>query len=100
MSYETLELRREGAVAWLTLNRPGSLNALNPKLVRELRDFFGRLPEQHDVRVVVLSGAGRAFCAGLDLKEPVAEPGEEGSLGADAEGVVFVAGGAADEVDQ
>lgn len=78
MSYETLELRREGAVAWLTLNRPGSLNALNPKLVRELRDFFGRLPEQHDVRVVVLSGAGRAFCAGLDLKEPVAEPGEEG----------------------
>lgn len=67
-SYETLVLRQEGPVAWLTLNRPDSLNALNPTLVTELRDFFGGLPERDDVRVVVLRGAGRAFCAGLDLK--------------------------------
>jgi enoyl-CoA hydratase len=68
-TYTTLELRREGAVAWLTLNRPDHLNALNPTLVGELRDFFGGLPQQQDVRVVVLRGAGRAFCAGLDLRE-------------------------------
>ncbi|HVP30911.1 MAG TPA: enoyl-CoA hydratase-related protein [Myxococcota bacterium] len=68
-TYTTLELRREGAVAWLTLNRPDHLNALNPTLVGELRDFFGCLPQQQDVRVVVLRGAGRAFCAGLDLRE-------------------------------
>lgn len=69
MAYETLELRQEGPVAWLTLNRPDSLNALNPTLVTELRDFFGGLPQRSDIRVVVLRGAGRAFCAGLDLKE-------------------------------
>ena len=70
MPHETLDLRQEGAVAWLSLNRPDSLNALNPTLVTELRDFFGSLPQRSDLRVVVLRGAGRAFCAGLDLKEP------------------------------
>ena len=70
MPYETLDLRQEGAVAWLTLNRPDSLNALNPTLVTELREFFGSLPQRTDLRVVVLRGAGRAFCAGLALKEP------------------------------
>jgi enoyl-CoA hydratase len=70
MSYETLELRREGPVAWLTLNRPDRLNALNRALVGELRDFFAALPADRETRVVVLRGAGRAFCAGLDLREP------------------------------
>lgn len=67
--YEHLELRHEGDVIWATMNRPGSLNALNRKLVAELRDFFVGLYWRRDVRVVVLSGAGPAFCAGLDLKE-------------------------------
>ncbi len=70
MAYETLDLREEGPVAWLTLNRPDALNAMNPQLVTELRDFFGGLPARDDLRVVVLRGAGRAFCAGLDLKQP------------------------------
>jgi enoyl-CoA hydratase len=70
-----LELAREGAVAWLTLNRPDSLNALNGQLVNELRHFLGSLPSQQDIRVVVLRGAGRAFCAGLDLKEAVSGGG-------------------------
>ena len=82
MPYETIDLRQEGAVAWLTLNRPDSLNALNPTLVTELRDFFGGLPQRDDVRVVVLRGAGRAFCAGLDLKEPGTGDGSaESTLG-------------------
>ncbi len=81
MSYETLELRDEGPVAWLTLNRPASLNAMNATLVDELRDFLTGLPKRPSTRVVVLRGAGRAFCAGLDLKQPPpAEPGLSGSL--------------------
>ena len=69
MSYETIDVRREGQIAWVTLDRPDSLNAMNPALVDELRDFYGALPGDRGVRVVVLRGAGRAFCAGLDLKE-------------------------------
>ncbi len=71
-TYETLLVERRGHATWLTLNRPDELNALNPKLVDELRHFFGSLPEDHDTHVVVLRGAGRAFCAGLDLKSPPA----------------------------
>ena len=67
--YEHLDLRQDGDVVWATMNRPERLNALNRKLVEELRDFFVGLYWRRDVRVVVLSGAGKAFCAGLDLKE-------------------------------
>jgi enoyl-CoA hydratase len=69
LAYETLDLQIDGPVAWLTLNRPDSLNAMSRQLVNELRDFFGGLPGRPELRVVVLRGAGRAFCAGLDLKE-------------------------------
>jgi enoyl-CoA hydratase len=67
--YETLKLEREGALAWLTLDRPDRLNAMSRQLVAELRAYFSSLPEDRETRVVVLRGAGRAFCAGLDLKE-------------------------------
>src|SRR5690606_12230613 len=78
--YEHLDLRREGDVIWATLNRPDRLNALSPQLVAELRDFFTGLYWRRDVRVVVLRGEGRAFCAGLDLKDRV--PGvNERSIG-------------------
>lgn len=68
-SYETLDLRRDGAVDWLALNRPQALNAINVAMVRELRDYFDGLAENTATRVVVLRGAGRAFCAGLDIRE-------------------------------
>src|SRR5262245_59092289 len=66
--YETLRIEREGHVTWCTLDRPQALNAMNATLVRELRAFFWDLAEDSATRVVVLRGAGRAFCAGLDLK--------------------------------
>ncbi len=75
MPYTTLDLKRANQVTWLTLNRPDALNALNSTMVTELRDFFGGLPAERDTRIVVLRGAGRAFCAGLDLKE---SPGGDG----------------------
>ncbi|MBW2275758.1 MAG: enoyl-CoA hydratase/isomerase family protein [Deltaproteobacteria bacterium] len=91
MSYETLDLKQEGQVAWLTLNRPEALNAMSRALVDELRDFFSGLPGRRDIRVVVLRGAGRAFCAGLDLKEtpmPTSdEAGGTGNLGGPSAGM-------------
>jgi enoyl-CoA hydratase len=68
MAYETLAIRKEEAVDCVTLNRPESLNALNRRMVDELLDYFGALYWDKSVRVVVLRGAGRAYCAGLDLK--------------------------------
>ena len=69
MAYETLDLTREGPVLWCTLARPDALNALNPTLVDELHALYDELAEDTTTRVVVLRGAGRAFCAGLDLKQ-------------------------------
>jgi enoyl-CoA hydratase/carnithine racemase len=65
--YETLRLEREGPIDWLTLNRPERLNALDGRMCDELQDYFGGLHTRHSTRVVILRGAGRAFCAGLDL---------------------------------
>ena len=64
-----LLVNEKDGVAWLTLNRPERLNALDPALVTALREYFERLDARSSARVVVLQGAGRAFCAGLDLKE-------------------------------
>jgi len=61
-----LEARHDG-VATLVMNRPDRLNALDTKLVTTLNDALGRLAKDGSVRVVVLTGAGRAFCAGGDL---------------------------------
>lgn len=69
MDYEHLIVKREGAAIWVTMNRPERLNALNTRLITELRHLFTDLYWKHDIRVVVLTGAGRAFCAGLDLKD-------------------------------
>jgi enoyl-CoA hydratase/carnithine racemase len=69
MTYETIEIKKEGAIDWLSLDRPDRLNAINPLMCDELQDYFGKLQFDHSVRVVVLRGNGRAFCAGYDLKE-------------------------------
>jgi enoyl-CoA hydratase/carnithine racemase len=66
--YETIVIEKRGQVDWLTLNRPESLNAITTPMVTELRDYFGGLMEDKDTRIVVMRGAGRAFCAGLDIK--------------------------------
>jgi enoyl-CoA hydratase/carnithine racemase len=76
--YETLRVDREGHCTWLTLNRPDALNAMNATLVRELRSFFWELADDRATRVVVMRGAGRAFCAGLDLKEHASSGGQGG----------------------
>jgi enoyl-CoA hydratase/carnithine racemase len=69
-------VEKRGECDWITLNRPEKLNALNKSLVKELRGYFERKYDDHSTRVIVLGGAGRAFCAGLDL----AEVGSDGTL--------------------
>lgn len=64
-----LEVEIRGAVEWVTLNRPKSLNAMNPALVTALRRYFEGKYEDHTTRIIVLKANGKNFCAGLDLKE-------------------------------
>jgi 2-(1,2-epoxy-1,2-dihydrophenyl)acetyl-CoA isomerase len=59
--------KREGAVVTLALNRPERMNALNKDLVLALHDALNRVENDQEINVVVLAGAGRAFCAGGDL---------------------------------
>jgi enoyl-CoA hydratase/carnithine racemase len=76
--YQTLSVEREDHLSVLSLDRPEALNALSRDMVNELRDFFWNLPEDRDTRVVLLRANGRAFCAGLDLKEASSD-GEGGA---------------------
>ncbi len=66
--YKTIQVETRGAVHWLTLNRPEALNSINTQMTGELSDYFGGLYHDRDCRIVVMRGAGRAFCAGLDIK--------------------------------
>ena len=70
--YETLELQLHGPVLRLVLNRPDQLNAFSTQLRLELLDAVARINRDDKVRVVILAGAGRAFCAGADLTEAAA----------------------------
>ncbi|GGJ36495.1 enoyl-CoA hydratase [Sphingopyxis bauzanensis] len=67
MSELLIEAREQVEIA--TLNRPERLNALNEGLVDDLNAYFGGLADRPEVRVVILRGAGRGFCAGLDIQE-------------------------------
>ena len=67
-AYETLTVEvDEDGVALLTLSRPDALNSFTVTMARELEDFFTSCAADDDVRAVVVTGAGRAFCAGMDL---------------------------------
>ena len=68
----TLDIQIEAAVVRITLNRPDKRNAINDEMRAELTEAFGRLDTDSAVRVVVLTGAGSAFCAGGDLSQSAA----------------------------
>lgn len=80
MSENIVLVERDGPVAVVTMNRPDALNALSRALRAEIVQTFAKLAEDDTVRVAILTGAGRAFTAGVDLKEA----GQTGfALGAD-----------------
>jgi len=73
MSFETIRVDHEGGIAVITLNRPEKLNAWTPVMGREMTDAFRAADRDRDVRAVVLTGAGRAFCAGADIGDTFAD---------------------------
>lgn len=68
MTIRTLLVTRRDATIWLRLNRPAELNSLSPGLLEELDQALDNLERDDSIRVVIISGEGRAFCAGADLK--------------------------------
>lgn len=68
MAYQFLTTRRDGPVEYLTLNRPEVRNALNEQVIAELARWADSMQAPRDVRVVVLGGAGKSFCAGADIE--------------------------------
>ena len=64
---------RRGPAAWITLNRPDKLNAMNGDVVHRLRERLEQVEDDDSVKVVVITGAGRAFSAGYDISEEVAD---------------------------
>ena len=68
MGYKNIMVDIEGARATITLNRPEALNALNQELLTELETALRSIGGDSEVRVVILTGKGRAFCAGADMK--------------------------------
>ncbi len=74
MSYDTILFSVDGGIARLTLNRPDKLNSFNTQMHGEVRDALAKLPGS-DARVLVLTGAGRGFCAGQDLSDRAVAPG-------------------------
>ena len=78
-NFETIRLETQGPIAILTLNRPDRLNAINDSMKIEIADALQRVEADDKIAVLVLRGAGRAFCAGFDLHreggETNVEPG-------------------------
>jgi enoyl-CoA hydratase/carnithine racemase len=70
MSYNTLDWAVADGILTLTLNRPDQLNSFTVEMANELEDAFKRASDDKAVRAVVVTGAGRAFCAGMDLTRP------------------------------
>ena len=65
--YKTILVEKENKVVWITLNRPEVHNAFNSVMINELNAVFDLAKDDPDVRVVVLTGKGKSFCAGADL---------------------------------
>ena len=69
MDVETVILKKEGHIATITMNRPEMMNALNTQMLQEMVAAIDEIACNDDVRVVVLTGAGRIFCSGADISE-------------------------------
>ncbi len=69
MEYESIIFEQEGSVATITLNRPKVLNALNAPMVDEILDALDEVSVDDGIRALVITGAGRGFCAGDDLRD-------------------------------
>lgn len=78
MTYQNILFTIEQGIATLTLNRPDKLNSFTQAMHEEVRDAIAKVNADNTVRVFVLTGAGRGFCAGQDLSDRAVEPGSKG----------------------
>ena len=78
MTYQNILFTIEQGIATLTLNRPDKLNSFTQAMHEEVRDAIAAVNADKSVRVFVLTGAGRGFCAGQDLSDRAVEPGSQG----------------------
>ena len=76
MEFKTIILEKKGGIAILTLNRPQALNAVSEQMANELVTAVGDVADDDTVRVLVIKGAGRAFCAGGDFDYEKVRKGE------------------------
>lgn len=67
--YETIKFEIKDSIAYVTINRPKAMNALNSQVLDELFDAFTALAGNADVKAVILTGEGKAFVAGADIAE-------------------------------
>ena len=82
MTYNTILLARDNGLATLTLNAPEKLNAVSRKMIAEIKTCWEELAADTSVRAVLLTGAGRGFCAGADLADPDREASATADSGA------------------
>lgn len=76
--YQNLKYEIKDSIAYITVNKPKTLNALNKEVLQELHNVFTRVNEDISIKVVILTGEGRAFVAGADIAEMVSLSGIEG----------------------
>jgi len=66
---ETVQLKKEPPLGWIYLNRPDKLNAINEQLMKDLRQAVDELVADDQIRVIIITGLGKAFCAGADISQ-------------------------------
>jgi enoyl-CoA hydratase/carnithine racemase len=75
--YEFITYERKGKIVYVTLNRPQILNAYNDKMAEEINDAWFEFDADREAEVAILSGNGRAFCSGADVRQRQLRPREE-----------------------
>lgn len=87
MSYNNIIYEVTEGIAWITLNRPEKLNSLSPEMMKEWTDALVTAGKDRAIRIIIVTGAGRAFCTGLDLKSLGQVTLENGEVGSEIIGV-------------
>ncbi len=86
MSYTTIEYEQRGKAVCITFNRPEVLNAINDEMTAELTDAFARVEQSSDVWTLIITGNGRALCAGADVSKASLREDDDWSSGVDTQG--------------